>query len=415
MLVNMRLKNFKSIQDMVIEFTPLTVLIGGNSSGKTTILQALDFLSSTVAREIPEYLREAGLAFEDLKSEFKDGKNKSVEFITEYKFKIDGNEKLMRWWFSVDFKKPEWRIYEKIEIVDDDKETRILALHSPDSVETVPKTFKSFDFQSSILKYYKISENEKELLALKQFLTSSTFYGVLSPSIIRLEKKMKRMGNIGNAGEWLSAFIHHLDNKDRSKLDQIVSDFVGAEVMVQTIDADNEIKLVTNEKYKSNKIAIPVAHVSDGFLRIVAFAAIKLERFILRHGTSDGALQIKFNGQHGYKGYIDNNNGLILLDEIENGINPYLAERVAGLFRDIVKDSGRQVIATTHSPMILNCFDPEEIVFLWKEDDGLTRCKKMFSTEEMRDTLEFLNPGEVWINYDRNELIDKMNSKGIMK
>jgi predicted ATPase len=82
---------------------------------------------------------------------------------------------------------------------------------------------------------------------------------------------------------------------------------------------------------------------------------------------------------------------LILLDEIENGINPCLAGRVAGLLRDIVKDSGRQVIATTHGPMILNCFDPEEIVFLWKADDGLARCKKMFSTDEMRDTLEFLN------------------------
>ncbi|MDR1315582.1 MAG: ATP-binding protein, partial [Spirochaetales bacterium] len=181
MLVNMRLKYFKSIQDMFIKFTQLTVLIGGNSSGKTTILQALDFLSSAVTREIPEYLREQGWSFDDLKSKFDDGNNKPIEFTTEYKFKIDGIEKLIRWWFSVDFKNPEWKIYEKIEIVnddDDDTKTRILVLHSPESSGTVPETFKNFDFQSSILKYYKISEDEKELMALKQFLASSTFYGV---------------------------------------------------------------------------------------------------------------------------------------------------------------------------------------------------------------------------------------------
>jgi predicted ATPase len=410
----MQLKNFKSIQDIFIEFMPLTVLIGGNSSGKTTLLQALDFLRSATTREIPEYLREQGWAFEDLKSKFNDGKNKSIEFTTEYKFMIDGIEKSIRWWFSVDFKKPEWKIYEKIEIVSDDKNSRILVLHSPGSSKTVPETFKNFDFQSSILKYYKISEDEKELMTLKQFLASSTFYGVLSPHAIRIGQKMNVIGNIGNAGEWLSTFIHHLDNDGKSKLNQIASDFAGTEVMIQTIDADKGIQLVVNEKYKTNQTAIPAPHTSDGFLRIIAFAAIKLERLILRSGASDGALQLKYDGTYKHKGHVDNNNGFILLDEIENGINPYLAERVVSLFRDIIEQSRRQVVVTTHSPMILNRFEPEEIVFLWKDSDGLTHCKKMFSTEEMRDTLEFLNPGEVWVNYNKDELINKMNSDSKM-
>jgi AAA15 family ATPase/GTPase len=173
--------------------------------------------------------------------------------------------------------------------------------------------------------------------------------------------------------------------------------------------------LISNEKYKTNNITLPASHTSDGFLRIIAFAAIKLERLILRRGTSGGAIEIKYDGEYNRRGYIDSNNGLILLDEIENGINPYLAEKVAGLFRGIVEDSGRQVIVTTHSPMILNHFEPEEIVFLWKDSDGLARCKEMFSTEDMRDTLEFLNTGEVWVNYDKDELIEKMNSEILAK
>jgi predicted ATPase len=406
----MRLKNFKSIQDMVIKFTQLTVLIGGNSAGKTTVLQALDFLSSAASREIPEYLREQGWALDDLKSKFDDGKNKPIEFITEYQFTIDGSEKSIRWRFSVDFKNPDWKIYEKIEAVNDRDEPRVLALHGPDSSETVPAAFKNFDFQSSILKYYKPSDDEKELSALKQFLASSTFYGVLSPGIIRSGKKTGAVGNIGNAGKWLSAFIHHLDNEGRRELNETASEFTGMDVMVTTNDAGDEILLATNETYKTNNITVPASHVSDGLLRIIAFAAIKLERLMLRYGESDGALEIKHDGTYNYGGYLDSNNGLILFDEIENGINPYLAEKVVGLFRDIVENSGRQVIVTTHSPMILNRFKPEEIIFLRKDGGGAARCKEMFSTEEMRDTLEFLNPGEVWVNYGSDELIDKMDS-----
>jgi predicted ATPase len=67
MLKKLMIKNFKAIQNMTIEFTPLTVLIGGNSCGKSTVLQALDFLRSAAARDIPEYLREKGWTFEEIK------------------------------------------------------------------------------------------------------------------------------------------------------------------------------------------------------------------------------------------------------------------------------------------------------------------------------------------------------------
>ena len=56
MLKKLRVKNFKAALDMEIQFTPLTMLIGGNSCGKSTVLQALDFLRSIATRDIDEYL-----------------------------------------------------------------------------------------------------------------------------------------------------------------------------------------------------------------------------------------------------------------------------------------------------------------------------------------------------------------------
>ncbi|MCL2763413.1 MAG: ATP-binding protein, partial [Treponema sp.] len=70
MLKKLTIRNFKAIQDVTIEFTPLTVLIGENSCGKSTVLQAIDFLRSAASRDIPEYLREKGWSFTELLSQF---------------------------------------------------------------------------------------------------------------------------------------------------------------------------------------------------------------------------------------------------------------------------------------------------------------------------------------------------------
>lgn len=46
-LRSLKLKNFKSIANVAVEFKPLTVLVGMNSSGKSSLLQAIRFLSQT--------------------------------------------------------------------------------------------------------------------------------------------------------------------------------------------------------------------------------------------------------------------------------------------------------------------------------------------------------------------------------
>jgi predicted ATPase len=98
------------------------------------------------------------------------------------------------------------------------------------------------------------------------------------------------------------------------------------------------------------------------------------------------------------------------LDEIENGINPYLTEKIILLLRGLL-EKGEQLILTTHSPVMLNDFKPEEIVFLWKDENGAVHSKEMFSTEEMKSLLEALNPGEVWINLEKDDILERLFSK----
>lgn len=65
----MKLRNFKSIQKDEIDFKPLTILTGPNSSGKSNILEAITILSqiakeaSTVSLTFPQHLEKKGAEY----------------------------------------------------------------------------------------------------------------------------------------------------------------------------------------------------------------------------------------------------------------------------------------------------------------------------------------------------------------
>jgi predicted ATPase len=399
MLNTMRIKNFKAIQDMTIEFTPLTVLIGANSCGKSTVLQALDFLRSVASRDIHEYLKDQKWTFEELKSQLGDGKNNAIEFITAFDFMINNKKETVEWTFIVDNNNGRWQIKEKF--VQPGSNTKIISAHD----------ISEFILEASWLKYFSTGNQYPILAALKRFLDESMFFGVLSPADIRSSDTQKIVDNVGLGGKTLAAFIHNMTEDHRKKLDELVSDFVEFTVNIKTIDLGGRIEMYLEENFNGLTTRINNDHISDGLLRIIAFISIALQKGIYFYGTPR-ATPVLMDGVESYISVIDeHHNGMIILDEIENGINPYLAEKVTELLKDITKKTERQVIITTHSPIILDNIDPESLNFLWKDETGAIQCQKMFDSIRMKNTLKALNPGEVWVNLNREQILERMGSK----
>src|SRR5437868_2384436 len=57
-LRSFRLKNFKAVRDSgVINFTPLTVFIGGNGSGKSSIIEGLEILHIIATEDLDRALQ----------------------------------------------------------------------------------------------------------------------------------------------------------------------------------------------------------------------------------------------------------------------------------------------------------------------------------------------------------------------
>lgn len=393
MITKMIVKNFKVLEDFEVEFSPFTALIGANSCGKSTVLQALDFIRSFATRDIDEYLKERDWAFQDLKSQFGSSR-KSIYFDTLHSFVIGEESIVIEWCFSINYVERKWHVDESIK----NAQTGEALLD--------PSIFALMDTQSSCLKFITAEMGSKykfhpAVFALKGFMENSSSFELLSPDVMRKHGGRGTVTDIGIGGETLSAFINRLNTSQKEQLDMFVTDFVGYPVEVKTESRGRPggIELSIKEKFNKNHTKNKPSHISDDLMRIMAYAAISVQDMAKQ--TNQYSLYDMEN--------TNNPGGLMLLDEIEDGFNHYHVENLVKILKKIVEESNRQIIVTTHSPVLLNYADPSEIVFMWRRGDGNVQSKPLFSTNEMKDTLDSFNPGEVWLNYDRDELLELLN------
>ena len=82
--------NFKSLVDFEMELPKFTCLIGLNGSGKSTVLQALDFVSQLAMGDMGEWLRERRWTSNELKSKL--SPKKFIEFDIQFS---DDNDELV--------------------------------------------------------------------------------------------------------------------------------------------------------------------------------------------------------------------------------------------------------------------------------------------------------------------------------
>lgn len=73
MIESVRFKNFKALRDVEIKLERLTVLVGPNASGKTSILQCLHCLSR-LAHEDPAHVLTGQFAPQFIRSSGTEGK-----------------------------------------------------------------------------------------------------------------------------------------------------------------------------------------------------------------------------------------------------------------------------------------------------------------------------------------------------
>jgi AAA15 family ATPase/GTPase len=103
---------------------------------------------------------------------------------------------------------------------------------------------------------------------------------------------------------------------------------------------------------------------------------------------------------------------VMLLDEIENGININYSENLLKIMCDIYKEKQHQLIVTTHSTVFLDYVEAKNIVYLYRDQiTGLTKSVKLFDLPNIKERLQYMYPGEVLLNMSNEDIAAELLSQ----
>ncbi|NIG21256.1 AAA family ATPase [Pantoea sp. Al-1710] len=373
MIRTIAIRNFKSLVDISINLQKFNCFVGMNSAGKSTILQAIDFISEQMHGELYTWLDARGWEPKDLHSRTSSSKTSLQTIFLEVVFDMNGQSLVWQGHFN--------RVYMRMTreniSIDDNMYLEVLdgkyRTHDR-SYEPIP-----FEYRGSILSALKDNVIAEEIVHFRDALKNIRSLELLSPHLLRKRSRSElKPSGVGIGGEKLSGYLDTLTVEERKELLQILKSFYPQIVGLRTSTLKGGWKrLIVTERFSDSNEDVIVCEtdagqLNDGLLRILAVMA-----------------QVE-----------SKESSLLLLDEIENGINPQIIEKLV----DALVTAKTQVIVTTHSPMILNYLEDDVarkgVQFVYKSPQGHTRIRPFFSIDRINEKLEVMGPGEAFIDTD---------------
>ncbi len=88
---------------------------------------------------------------------------------------------------------------------------------------------------------------------------------------------------------------------------------------------------------------------------------------------------------------------LVLLDDLDRALHPKAQRDLVTLLRKILdQNSDIQILATSHSPYLLDCLKPEEVRVTTLMDDGSVAIGRLDSHPTFEKWKDEMSPGEFW-------------------
>ena len=123
-------------------------------------------------------------------------------------------------------------------------------------------------------------------------------------------------------------------------------------------------------RYNGNGQELSASQVSDGMLLVLAYLTVL---------------------------YLPQPPRVLLIEEPENGIHPRRLQDVLQILRELITEQGyTQIILTTHSPYVVDQFQPEEVSLCYKEEDGSVLAHRLSESQTVREQIDLFTLGEIW-------------------
>ncbi|WP_338759640.1 AAA family ATPase [Bernardetia sp. ABR2-2B] len=335
MFTKFRVQNFKTHLDTEIELKDLTLLIGSNNSGKTNLLKAISFFSEIVRANF--HKRNEEVIFTNLLSN-KHSLHSDKDIILGYETTLIYLDKEVKMSYSLIIhtiglnQLVELSEIMSIEIDEEiikfkNEKCDIYSLKLHKLIEdSNNKTINDFKFK------HKVYEKIKSLATMYYF----NFYPQLLREHSKIDKNIELKFNepnridISNFNELFAALIIYIKENEKNSYSRFLAFIRTFEPSLIGVEIEDDKLVWQFDLGNHNSINFDADAISDGLLKATAVSLIC-------------ALEKKPS--------------LIMLEEIENGINQSKVKEFLGWLK-YISDNGKntQFILTSHSPSVIREF-----------------------------------------------------------
>lgn len=342
MITRFRLENFKAHRDTNLMLRQLTVLVGDNSSGKSSVLAALRMLSwlpyaSSFDRELNNLIRHAA---------------------SELRLSAEGSTSGDAWSLTAAFKPPTGRDWS----MSVDAMSVVGPFNMEDTVDWpgwrehlrgIAKLIGEvalYHFSADQVAASAYSAEPDAAVAVDGSLTAVSLAALKladDEAFERIETAMRRLVPSLQRVFIKPAAVIHPSNPNPVTGSKLYFDFRGAK-------------------------GVPAHHASQGTLVVLALLTVL-------HGP--------------------NRPSVILLDDFDHSLHPRAQMELVRMIKDLLaldEFKNTQIIATTHSPYVLDEVSPLEVIAFALRDDGTVAAKSLSEHPDAPRVNGSLKAGELW-------------------
>lgn len=363
-LTQVQIKGFKAIYDSgAVPLRPLTLLIGRNGSGKSSLVEAIQLLQSAAADGLQQSILDRYRSFDNLLNRRGSAKNR-------VRFQLD----LLRGAAPLRY---ELEFSSVGVLTEECREGRTKAQRQTvrtrsDRVRLIAKGPPIRDRDVLALSHVTKTgaTGAKELL---DFLRAAVFLR-LSPDVLSRPEPLTRPARrpvLDETGAGVVALLRALTKAQREKVARSVAAIISGVEEVKVLQDATRGYYATTERMLSRggskAFDVPAWMLSEGTRRLTAIYAL-----LARTPRPS----------------------LLVIEEIENGLDPWTLQRVFGDLR-VAADEGVQIIVTTHSPFLLDHVGIDDVLHTRREQ-GDTTYKPIRSYDDVIKYDGIVMPGAMY-------------------
>jgi predicted ATPase len=369
----LHIQGFRRLYDVKLQLRPLSVMIGANGTGKTSVLDVLSLLASSAQGRLSSSISElSGLAnvlTYDRAEELGLAITMEVPGHAPLEYSLwlrsQGIAHVIREEALIQRRKPYPPPFLYIT-----SHERDVQYFDPEKKQLMPPTWEHNSLETSLSQVPKMFQDPEDF---RRRLASSTFYHVLNVdprSPVRLPQSLGPAELPGRNGEDLVSCLFYLQQTNRNRFEAIEDSLRAAFPRFERLDfppvAAGTLALAWRERGFSKPLY--THQLSEGTLRFLWLTTLL---------QSPGLTS------------------LTLLDEPEVSLHPELLSLLADQLREASQRT--QIIVATHSDTLIRFLDPSEVVILDSTEDGMTSLTRADELD-LGEWLKDYSLDELWRN-----------------